>query len=172
MAQDKRPESPWHLSRSPFEGLSAKNSEPGLNATANIPFVVIGGQTIGAANQPSYDTGRLTGPVAVLKSLAGHWHLDEAQVAALLKLGPHQSTSDLFRGVVGLVGDDQRHRAGYLITIYGLLSSIFRDQQVARSWLTEKKQIFGGMSPLERMLKGTMEDMLAVKHLVETMAGQ
>lgn len=165
-------EMPWQVSHVVSRALSDADSTPGLNPTVRIQKLEVNGQTLDAANQSGYGRGRLTGPVAVLKSLASRWRLDDEQVSTLLALGPHQSATELRHGTLSLYGKDQRHRAGYLITIYGLLNSVFRDPEVGYAWLTEKKEALGGDSPLERMLKGTMEDIITTKQLVETLAGQ
>lgn len=167
-------DTPWQLSSAAFRRLVESTSEPGLTPTPAVKLqrVQVSGQTLDAANAASFGTGRITGPVAALKSLASRWRLDDSQVKTLLSLSAHQSAGDLFRGTISLVGDDQRHRAGYLITIDGLLSGILRGPDITYAWLTESKRALDGDSPLERMLKGSMEDMLTVKQLVEAMAGQ
>lgn len=134
----------------------------------------VGGQpTVEPPQSTGYGSGRISGPVAMLKSMAEKWHLQPDQLAILLGYETYEAdaVTKLLTGATTLRGRDQKDRATYLLAIYGLLQSVFHDSAVGHDWLTENKQALGGESPLGRMLKGSMEDLLSVKRLVQVLAG-
>lgn len=147
----------------------------GLRDTVVVRSTEVGGQPFSDCRSPTgYAPGRVTGPVAVLAEVAEVWHLQSNQLALLLGYENHEAEAVhlLLNGQAPVRDRDQNDRIRHLLSIYGLLDSVFNDSQIAFAWLTEKKAALVGDSPLGRMLKGSMEDLLAVKFLVQSMAGR
>ena len=147
----------------------------GLGDRVSVRQSYIGGQPIPSRLAArGYGPGRISGPVAMLTSLAERWHLQPDQFATLLGFAPYeaQAASNLLTGQSSIRGRDQTDRMKYLLEIYGLLHEVFGDHGVAYDWLSEGKQVLDGGSPLSRMLKGSMEDLLAVRWLVLSLAGR
>ena len=134
----------------------------------------IGGQGFGdPAPASGYGPGRIAGPVALLKSIAERWRLSEAQVAVLLGLDAADvlGARRILTGHASLRGRDQKDRVACVIAIQGVLHAVFKEPEVSYQWLTERKETLAGDSPLTRMLKGSMEDMLLTRQVVEELAG-
>jgi hypothetical protein len=110
----------------------------------------------------------------MLQSMAERWKLNYDQLGILLGLEPNEAYKgeELLRGDRSPYGKDQKARIRHLLAIYGLLQTVFRDVGEAHKWLTEKKAALRDESPMERMLNGELEDILAVRRLAQTIAGQ
>ena len=154
--------------RDPAAGTTGLPTSP-----VDIQTRTIGGQVVGGRAQQGYGLGRITGPVAVLKEIAQRWKLKDAQLVVLLGLDPSDApfARMLLDGHTGLRGRDQRDRVAYMIAIDGILHSVFRDPTVEFRWMSEPKELLEGDSPLQRMLKGSMEDLLFTRQVVEVLAG-
>ena len=68
---------------------------------------------------------------------------------------------------VGTTDRDKRDRLAYLLAIYHYAGTAFPGGGGAKGWLTRPNThpIFDGICPLDRMLKGGMDDLLAVHHV-------
>ena len=96
------------------------------------------------------------------------WHLDHKKQAALLghplpnTLGVYVST-----GLVLSPSVDVRERATRVFEISLGLGTLFdEDPEVENEWLRTPRARFGNASPLDHMLEGPMENLLAVAELV------
>jgi hypothetical protein len=146
-----------------------------LDEDVRVRSIEIGGQPVRDTRTPTgYGPGRISGPVATVAAIAREWRLDPPQLAVLLGYEPYQAeaVARLLSGQASERDRDQKDRIRYLLEIYGLLTSVFQDSPVALAWLREGKQAFGGEAPLARMLRGSMEDLLSVKWLVQHLSGR
>jgi uncharacterized protein (DUF2384 family) len=68
---------------------------------------------------------------------------------------------------VGTTDRDKRDRLAYLLAIYHYAGTAFPGGGGAKGWLTRPNThpTFEGIRPLDRMLKGGLEDLLAVHHV-------
>lgn len=68
---------------------------------------------------------------------------------------------------VGTMDRDKRDRLAYLLAIYHYAGTAFPGGGGAKGWLTRPNThpAFDGLRPLDRMLKGGMDDLLAVHHV-------
>lgn len=149
-------------------------SPSGLGEPDRVTMRDVGGQAVGDSRpQTGYGTGRITGPVALINSISQKWRLSDAQLAILLGYDAADArvARQILNGHIGLRGRDQKDRIAYLIAIYGILHRVFKDPAIAYQWLNERKEMLEGDSPLARMLKGSMEDMLLTRQAVENLAG-
>ena len=68
---------------------------------------------------------------------------------------------------IGSTDRDKRDRLAYLLAIYHYAGTAFPGGGGAKGWLTRPNThpTFDGIRPLDRMLKGGMDDLLAVHHV-------
>ena len=117
-------------------------------------------------------TGRPIGPVQFFEKLLEEWRLDEESGATLLGFEETSRLRDLLRGTVSLRGRDTEDRLAYLLDIDFSLSALFRDEESIRAWLRQPLEELGGETPLDHLLKGSMENLLRLKQLVEFLSGR
>ena len=65
---------------------------------------------------------------------------------------------------IGMPDRDKRDRMAYLLAIYHYAGTAFPGGGGAQGWLVRPNShpVFGGMRPLDRLLRGGMEDLLVV----------
>ena len=117
---------------------------------------------------------RLTGPVQFINKLLETWHLNSEDAVPLLG---HESSeksyvSDLLNGRTALKGRDTKDRIVYLFHIRKTLSALFLSEDDENKWLREQQATLGGQTPMQRLLEGSMENLLLVKEFVEEAAGK
>ena len=117
-------------------------------------------------------TGRPIGPVQFFEKLLEEWRLDEESGATLLGFEETSRLRDLLRGTVSLRGRDTEDRLAYLLDIDFALNALFRDEESIRAWLRQPLEELGGETPLDHLLKGSMENLLRLKQLVEFLSGR
>ena len=117
-------------------------------------------------------TGRATGPVQFFENLVESWGLDEEASAKLLGFEGTIELSDLLSGTVSLRGRDTKDRLRHLLEIGFALDSLFRNENSVRMWLREPLGELDGESPLDHLLKGSMEHLLRLRQLVEFLSGR
>lgn len=68
---------------------------------------------------------------------------------------------------------DTLERISYLLGIYMSLQILFPNAKVADEWISRKNSavIFGGKSPLDRMLSGDVRDLFFVREYLDGQAG-
>ena len=117
-------------------------------------------------------TGRPIGPVQFFEKLLEAWGLDEQDGATLLGFEKTSLLQDLLRGTVSLRGRDTKDRLAYLLDIDFSLNALFRDEESIRAWLRHPLEELGGETPLDHLLKGSMENLLRLKQLLEFLSGR
>ena len=126
-----------------------------------------------APGAPGEEGIRISGPVQFIRKLMKFWHLDDADVVALLGYELPETeyvTRELQRGR-GLPGRDFKDRIAYLFHIRRTLWSLFRDIDVENEWLRENHSMLRGDSPISLLLEGSIESLLLVVEYVESAAG-
>ncbi len=106
-------------------------------------------------------------------SIADEWQLPVAARCILLGgIGP--STYHKWRqGDLGVPSRDQLERLSLLLGIYKALRLLFTDETTGLRWLraANRDTDFGGQSPLERLTRGSIEDLYAVRRYLDGWRG-
>lgn len=112
----------------------------------------------------------------ILMAMKEEWSLSAAQCLTLLGLEESNRSSwnlwlARFREGkdVGVFDRDRLERLSHLAQIYRGVTSAFPDDRHGLGWLTapNTNPVFEGVSPLERMLGGRMQDLAAVQSYLE-----
>jgi hypothetical protein len=118
--------------------------------------------------------GRMS-PAAVklFMRLSNLWRLAVDQRRALLGDISRPTYHNWQRGKVGTLSRDQLERISLVLGIYKGLRLLFADEASATRWLTSPNRDlpFGGQSPLERALKGSIDDLYAVRRYIDAWRG-
>ena len=117
---------------------------------------------------------RLTGPVQFINKLLETWQLGPEDAVLLLGHEPSEIpyVTDLLSGRIALKGRDTKDRIAYLFRIRKMLSALFLSEEAENKWLREQHAALGGQTPMQRLLEGSMENLLLVKEFVEEVAGR
>lgn len=117
---------------------------------------------------------RLPGPVQFISKLLKTWQLDPKDAVPLLGHEPSEMpyVSDLLNGRTALKGRDAKDRIVYLFHIRKTLSALFPSEEDENKWLRKPHAALEGQTPMQRLLEGSMENLLLVKEFVEEAAGR
>ena len=76
-------------------------------------------------------------------------------------------------GKIGALTRDQLERISLVLGIHKGLKLLFADEASATRWLTSPNRDlpFGGQSPLDRVLRGSIDDLYAVRRYVDAWRG-
>jgi uncharacterized protein (DUF2384 family) len=114
-------------------------------------------------------------PVAVklFLRLADVWNLAVDQRRALLGGISRPTYHNWQRGKVGPLSRDQLERISLALGIHKGLKLLFADEASANRWFTSPNTDvpFGGLSPLERMTRGGIDDLYAVRRYIDAWRG-
>lgn len=127
-------------------------------------------------NPPPADstTRVLSGPSKFLQSLLKLWKLTDRD--ALLLLGYEGDAAGILEEFlltpVSKWSRDQKERMADLIEIRTILDALLRDIDAENEWLRQSREDLDGQSPLDLMLSGSMENLIAVKYFVQAIAGR
>ena len=116
------------------------------------------------------DPRRITASLAMFERLAEHWSLRGDERETLLG-GIPKSTWSEWRQRPGFarIKPDTRERVANLFTIDLNVHSLFAPEFADR-WIREPNAAFEGESPLSRMLRGKVEDVITVRRYLERVA--
>lgn len=106
-------------------------------------------------------------------SIAREWDLTVDQQRVLLG-GPSSSTYHNWKnGRIGTLSYDQLERISLVLGIYKGLRLLFADDTTGMRWVTAPNQDlpFGGSAPLARMLRGSIDDLYAVRRYLDAWRG-
>lgn len=113
---------------------------------------------------------RLAGPaLRAFFAITERWRLATAQQRALLGY-PAESTFFLWKkGLNTTLSHDQLERISLVLGIHRGVRLIFADDAVGDAWMQAPNTdpVFGGKSPLQRMLDGSIDDLYAVRRYVD-----
>ncbi len=120
------------------------------------------------------DTRRLgAAGLRTFLAIADEWQLTVATRRVLLG-GIGESTYHKWKlGDVGTPSRDQLERLSLLLGIYKALRLLFSDDATGVRWLkaTNTEPDFAGQSPLDRLLRGSIEDLYAVRRYLDGWRG-
>jgi hypothetical protein len=111
--------------------------------------------------------------VKLFMRLSNLWRLAVDQRRALLGDISRPTYHNWQRGKVGTLSRDQLERISLVLGIYKGLKLLFADDASATRWLTSPNRDlpFGGQSPLERALKGSIDDLYVVRRYIDAWRG-
>ncbi|MBV8799282.1 MAG: DUF2384 domain-containing protein [Alphaproteobacteria bacterium] len=120
------------------------------------------------------DRGRLTGPgLRTFFNIADDWDLSTDQQRTLLggisKSCLHNWKANRFSAL----SRDQLERISLVLGIYKAMALLFADGDGGKRWLkaANSEAVFGGASPLARMLHGGIEDLYATRRYLDAWRG-
>lgn len=109
------------------------------------------------------------GGFRVFFNIAGQWKLSDEETLKLLALESGTPIEQLkFNPASQIFTEERMLRISYLIGIYKGLH-ICHGDDLANQWvkLRNRNQIFGGISPLEFMIRGGLDAMNQVRRLID-----
>jgi hypothetical protein len=111
--------------------------------------------------------------VRLFMRLSDLWHLAVDQRRVLLGDISKPTYHNWQNGKVGTLTRDQLERVSLLLGIHKSLKLLFADEASAQRWLMSPNRDlpFGGQSPLERALKGSIDDLYAVRRYLDAWRG-
>jgi hypothetical protein len=99
------------------------------------------------------------------------WGLSMEQARLLLGRPSRATMYNWKAGKARTLPHDTLRRISYLLGIYKALQILYRDPQLADSWIRRPNAAFGGQSALERMLAGDVTDLVAVRTHLDAARG-
>lgn len=118
--------------------------------------------------------GRLSAPgLRTLFNIAAEWGLSVDQQRLLLG-GVASSTYHKWKaGSIGTLSYDQLERVSLILGIYKALKLLFADDTSGMRWLkgANTDVPFNGGSPLDRMLRGSIDDLYTVRRYLDGWRG-
>jgi hypothetical protein len=111
--------------------------------------------------------------VKLFLKLSDAWRLAVDQRRALLGDISKPTYHNWQNGKVGALTRDQLERISLVLGIHKGLKLLFADEASATRWLTSPNRDlpFGGISPLERALRGSIDDLYAVRRYIDAWRG-
>ena len=105
--------------------------------------------------------------------LADAWGLAVEQRRALLGHVGRQTYYNWAKGKVSALSRDQLERVSLVLGIQKGLKLLFADEASAMRWFKSPNRDvpFGGQSPLQRMLRGSIDDLYAVRRYIDAWRG-
>lgn len=129
-------------------------------------------------HQPSLDRvadrDRLTGPgLRTFFAIAEEWSLTTEQQRILLGGISKSSLHNWKAGNAPALSRDQLERVSLVLGIYKAMALLFADGDGGKRWLkaANTEALFGGASPLARMLRGGIEDLYVTRRYLDAWRG-
>ena len=120
------------------------------------------------------DRARLTAPgLRTFFNVADEWNLTTDQQRTLLGGLSKSSLHNWKSGNASALSRDQLERVSLVLGIYKAMALLFADGDGAKRWLkaANTEPVFGGGSPLARMLRGGIEDLYATRRYIDAWRG-
>jgi Protein of unknown function (DUF2384) len=117
---------------------------------------------------------KLSGPaIRLFLGLADAWRLNVDERCRLLGDISKPSYHNWRKGKIGTLGRDQIERISLLLGIYKGVKLLFADEAASMRWLKSPNTDipFGGKSPLERALCGSIDDLYALRRYIDAWRG-
>lgn len=102
--------------------------------------------------------------------IAELWGLTTDQQVTLLG-SPARSTFFKWKKEGGLLPPDTVERVSHIFSIYKCLNILFPDAARADAWIRRPNQYWNSQSALDRMLSGTMFDIIDVRRYLDAQRG-
>jgi hypothetical protein len=111
--------------------------------------------------------------VKLFMRLADQWRLAVDQRRALLGDISRPTYHNWQNGKAGTLSRDQLERISLVLGIHKGLKLLFADEASAARWFTSPNRDlpFGGESPLARTLRGSIDDLYAVRRYIDAFRG-
>lgn len=104
--------------------------------------------------------------------IAERWGVSAEREQLVLLGGPSRSTLARWKaGQVGRVSRDVLERLSLVAGIYKALQIMLQEPGRADVWPSRPNRAFGGQTPLERMLAGSVTDLAAVRDYLDAARG-
>jgi hypothetical protein len=94
------------------------------------------------------------------------WGVDDVRARSLLGDPPDDLLRQWRNGTSASVTEDVLQRVGHVGAIWSSLEILYSDSANADGWVRRPNKHFGGVSPIEHMLRGVQE-MSAVRQYLE-----
>jgi Protein of unknown function (DUF2384) len=122
---------------------------------------------------PKVREGMSSAAVRLFLKLADHWNLSVDQRLALLGDISRQTYHNWQRGKVGTLSRDQLERISLLLGTHKGLKLLFADEAAGLRWFKSSNLDlpFGGAAPLDRALRGGIDDLYAVRRYIDAWRG-
>jgi hypothetical protein len=122
---------------------------------------------IDAAAAPDRDTVAL----GAFFRLVELWGLSIEEARLLLGRPSRATMYNWKAGRARTLPHDTLRRISYVLGIYKALQILYRELQLADTWIRRPNAAFGGQSALERMLAGDVTDLAAVRAHLDAARG-
>ena len=99
------------------------------------------------------------------------WGLSMEQARLLLGRPSRATMYNWKAGRARTVPHDTLRRISYLLGIHKALQILYREPQLADTWIRRPNTAFGGQSALDRMLAGDVADLTAVRAHLDAARG-
>jgi hypothetical protein len=99
------------------------------------------------------------------------WGLSMEQARLLLGRPSRATMYNWKAGRARTVPHDTLRRISYLLGIHKALQILYREPQLADTWIRRPSTAFGGQSALDRMLAGDVTDLAAVRAHLDAARG-
>ena len=111
--------------------------------------------------------------VKLFLKLSDLWRLAVDQRRSLLGEISKPTYHNWQNGKIGTLTRDQLERISLVLGIHKGLKLLFADEASAMRWLISpnRELPFGGISPLERALRGSIDDLYAVRRYIDAWRG-
>lgn len=141
--------------------------------TSDLPTAGPGILAPDALRDPKVRERMSPGAVRLFLKLSDLWRLAVDQRRALLGDISRPTYHNWRGGKVGTLTRDQLERISLVLGIHKGLKLLFADEASATRWLTSPNRDlpFGGVSPLERTLRGSIDDLYAVRRYIDAWRG-
>ena len=142
-------------------------------AELEIPTIAPGVLAPDALRDPKVRARMSPAAVRLFMRLADSWRLPVDQRRLLLGDISRPTYHNWQGGRIGPLTRDQLERISLLLGIHKGLKLLFADEASATRWFTSPNRDlpFGGQSPLERILRGSIDDLFAVRRYIDAWRG-
>jgi hypothetical protein len=139
----------------------------------DLPTAAPGVLAPGALRDPRVRERMSPTAVKLFLRLSDLWRLAVDQRRVLLGDISRPTYHNWQRGKTGTLTRDQLERISLLLGIEKGLKLLFADEASATRWFTSPNRDlpFGGQSPLERALQGSIDDLYAVRRYIDAWRG-
>lgn len=143
------------------------------SADAELPTAAPGVLAPDALRDPKVRERMSPAAVKMFLKLSELWRLAVDQRRALLGDISRPTYHNWQGGKVGVLSRDQLERISLVLGIHKGLRLLFADEASATRWFTSPNRDlpFGGQSPLERALRGSIDDLFAVRRYIDAFRG-
>ncbi len=143
------------------------------NTTFEVPTSAPGVLAPDALRDPKVRRRMSPAAVRLFLRLSDLWRLAVDQRCALLGDISRPTYHNWQSGKVGTLTRDQLERVSLVLGIHKGLKLLFADEASAARWLVSSNRDlpFGGGSPLERALRGSIDDLYVVRRYIDAWRG-